>query len=151
MLTAYLLSNPSVIRVHETCRKGFVYIPSDQVKRASDSDLNDGTNGNKFLCSYSDKFEWKTNCFLCAKPANKCIDIVYEAKPDRLTETMLRICSERQDAWGFEVRGRIETCGDLHAADVYIYHKNCHRKFSSSSSVRSSGRPIQQDSFEAFK
>ena len=123
-LNKYLSSNPSVINVHENCRKGYLYISSDQLKRASDS--NEGTSAKKFLRSGSEKFEWKSTCFLCAKPADYNSknrgDTVFQAKTDRLTETMLRICSEREDVWAFEVRGRIETCGDLHAADA-VYHK----------------------------
>ena len=77
------------------------------------------------------------------------------AKTDRITETIQKVCNDRQDEWAFEVRGRIMTWGDLHAADA-VYHKYCHQNFlkhrlSSESSSNRGGRPIVQSVSEAFE
>lgn len=34
------------------------------------------------------------------------------------------ICDERRDEWSAEVRGRIKSVNDLHAADA-VYHQSC--------------------------
>lgn len=38
------------------------------------------------------------------------------------------ICDERRDEWSAEVRGRIESVNDLHAADA-VYHQSCSVNF----------------------
>ena len=43
-----------------------------------------------------------------------------EAKTDKVMETMLRMCEECQDNWSFEVKGRLLTCSDLHAAEAVV-------------------------------
>ena len=69
---------------------------------------------------------------------------------------MLKICNDRQDEWAFEVRGRILTWGDLHAADA-VYHHKCYRNFSrqqlsgEGSCNRRAGRPIAQSVSDAFE
>ena len=78
---------------------------------------------------------------------------VREAKSDKITESMLRLCNERHDDWAFEVKGRLLTCGDLHAVDA-VYHSNCHRKFSrtgfGSGTEASVGRSADCDMSSAF-
>jgi len=84
---------------------------------------------------------------------------VHEAKSDKLTESMLRTCDDRMDNWGFEVKGRILTCGDLHAADA-VYHGRCRRNFTKIVSKRStssggvsgtnSGRSANTSAAEVF-
>jgi len=68
-------------------------------------------------------------------------------------ETMLRLCEESQDNWAFEVKGRLLTCGDLHAAEA-VYHKSCHRDFchpKSADSVNvSAGRCVDHEKSDVF-
>jgi len=68
-------------------------------------------------------------------------------------ETMLRLCEERQDNWSFEVKGRLLTCGDLHAAEA-VYHKSCHRDFCHPKSADyvnvSAGRCVDHEKSDVF-
>jgi hypothetical protein len=50
--------------------------------------------------------------------------------------SMLAFCKQRQDQWAFDALSRLETCGDLFAADA-VYHRNCWRAFSKVRSVSS--------------
>ena len=133
-LSEYLMTNPLVVHVHESCRKEYVYVPVPHVKRPLITDDVEETGKVKFLRSAVESFDWKRNCFLCGKPAVKDTkhpgsrSKVREAKTDKVTQNMLRLCEERQDNWAFEVKGRLMTCGDLHAADA-VYHVKCHRDF----------------------
>ncbi|ESN97424.1 hypothetical protein HELRODRAFT_178217 [Helobdella robusta] len=77
-------------------------------------------------------------------------DIICQAKTDTIHSTIQRVCRERQDKWAFEVSGRIETSGDLHAADA-VYHKNCYRKFvTPPQKVKPVGRPPHENAAEIF-
>ena len=67
----------------------------------------------------------RNQCFLCGKFA--AIDLkhpnrtdVHAAKSDKVTAPMLRFCDDRMDDWAFEVKGRILTYGNLHAADAAV-------------------------------
>ena len=79
---------------------------------------------------------------------------MHEAKSDKLTETILRICDERQDEWAFQVKGRISTRGDLHAVDA-VYHGHCQRDFVKFKSDRhfypKTGRPANSDASVIFE
>ena len=66
-LCDYLLSNPSVINVHEDCRKQYQYIASGQVKRSGEEFQTAGQL--KYLRSSGAAFDWKNKCFLCGKQA----------------------------------------------------------------------------------
>lgn len=161
-LFKYLSTNPTVVQVHQTCRRHYTYIPVDNLKRSFESD--DYIAGpNKFLRSAGDPFDWRTNCFLCTKRAivdnkrpKKGDNDIVESKTDQINESMQKLCSKRGDSWAFQVSGRLLTCGDLHSADA-VYHRNCHRQFSRVGSVPSSGdsahvgRPIDKDMSDIFK
>jgi len=133
-LTEYLMSDPLSVHVHESCLKQYVNVPMQQVKRPAVIDGVQETGKVKFMRSGVDTFDWKRNCFLCGKLAVRderrptARTRVREAKTDKVMETILRLCEERQNNWSFEVKGRLLTCGDLHAADG-VYHVNCHREF----------------------
>ena len=96
-LNEYLLSEPVVVKVHEHCRRTYLYISAEQHRISCD------TSGipekKKFLRSNLGErtrsgIDWRNACFLCAKSAtydkkhpNKK-DAVHSAKTDRITETM---------------------------------------------------------------
>ena len=133
-LTEYLMSDPPVVHVHESCRKEYLNVPSQQIKRPAATDGVPETGKVRFMRSSVETFDWKGSCFLCGKLAMK--DTKHpasqskgrEAKTDKVMQTMLRLCEERQDNWAFEVQGRLLTCGDLHAADA-VYHVKCYCNF----------------------
>ena len=47
---------------------------------------------------------------------------------------MFTLCKKRKDKWPLVKQGRLETSGDLPAAEA-IYHSNCHLKFATIGSV----------------
>jgi hypothetical protein len=107
--------------------------------------MQDGLKA-KLLRSSVDTFSFKSNCFLCGKPAAN------SRHPDRcqvnrvctteMHASMIALCKQRQDQWAFDVMGRLETCGDLFAADA-VYHRNCQCAFSKVGSVSSLAWKIQ--------
>ena len=110
------------------------------------------------MLSGVDTFDWK-RCILCGKSAVRderrptARTRVREAKTDKVMETMLRMCEERQDNWSIDVKGRLLTCGDLHAAEA-VYHKSCHRDFchpKSADSVNvSAGHCVDHEKSDVF-
>ena len=82
---------------------------------------------------------------------------------DKFVETILEVCESRSDDWGLTLKGRIEYyLRDLHAADG-LYHHSCSGNFRSFKSAplvfqnapdakcRKSGRPKDEDKYEAFQ
>ena len=114
------------------------------------------------LRSASGEFNWKENCFFCESPV-----IFDDRHPDRnkdsrvvrtipLRDDMLSKCRNRLDSWAKQVKGRLENCIDLVAAEA-IYHKSCHAQFCSSKNLtspsekrKSLGRPQKHSMLSAF-
>ena len=81
--------------------------------------------------------------------------------PERSAQTlsirtrMLQVCRERNDCWGHEVQGRLETCLDLVASEA-VYHTACHRSFCHVKQADvelgcSAGRPEDPAKSDSFK
>lgn len=109
VLSQHLSGDPLMIYVHKSCQLKYAKegcipeIPSEK-----------NTGSSKRLRSVSEKIDYKTYCFLCCQPA---YERYREVQTSVLNQTMLRICEERNDEWGFEISGRLKMCGDLRAAD----------------------------------
>src|SRR6218665_2890509 len=135
------------------------------MKRGACADEAEGTCKCKIFRSSVGEFDWKQNRFICGRP--KVVDV---RTPDRnekwrsvqtlgIKDSILDICRRRQDRLSFVVQGRLETTGDLPAAEA-VYHVNCYREFSKvekvqqesepDSSGRFSGRPVSQDMMDNF-
>jgi len=141
-LTNYLVSEPSIVRVHNTCRRAYTD------KRKFDhfsSQTNDAELRCKVLRSQIvSSFNWKQHCFLCKLPCVKD-----ERHPDRngseyrrvetleIRDTVLQRCMERNDTWSHDVQSRLLVCCDL-VAEEAVYHKTCHKNFCGP--VRSMGK-----------
>ena len=76
-----------------------------------------------------------------------------------IKETMLGVCENRTDEWGFEVLWRLQTCGDLVAAEAR-YHTNCYSYFKSgkpktildtTKKPNLGGRPVDRKMSETFE
>jgi hypothetical protein len=79
-----------------------------------------------------------------------------EVLTTEIHNNMVQMCQLRNDDWGFEVLGRLQTCGDLRAADAR-YHTNCHKLFttgkdkpSSSAERNIGGRPVEIENVKLF-
>ena len=137
-LTKHLLSNPPVVKIHGVCR--ILYNtgrPCPQLKRKFDSEEEASAEcPPKLLRSTTESgFDWKTDCLLCCRPAAVSVKIPKSRLQVRIAETTTKLfqtlteaCEKRNDKWGFEVIGRLQTCGDAVAAEAR-YHVNCYRTF----------------------
>ena len=65
-LGKYLLSNPSVINVHEDCRRQYLYVGVEEFKRPID-ELDIQTSKNKFLRT-SGSFDFSVSCVARLQP-----------------------------------------------------------------------------------
>jgi hypothetical protein len=147
-LTQYLSTDPPVV-AHKSCQRSFTQernVPKTGSDKSDDS-------GKQQLRSVANKFDYKLSCFLCCQPV---IDRYREVQTSVVHQTMLNVCKNRFDDWGFEVLGRLQTCGDLRAADAR-YHIKCHLNFSSGrpcptlTTARLSGRPVKCEMKDLFE
>jgi len=83
-LTKYLMSDPLSVHVHESCRKQYVNVPVQQVKRPAVTDGVQETGKVKVMRSCVDTFDWK-RCILCGKLA-----VRDERRPAACTECVRR-------------------------------------------------------------
>ena len=74
----YLLCNPSVINVHEDCRRQYLYVGVEEFKRPID-ELDIQTSKNKFLRTTGSS-DLRNQCFLCGKFA--AIDLKHPNRTD---------------------------------------------------------------------
>jgi len=63
-LSEYLLTNPPVVCVHESCRRDYRYLSVQQSKRPAGVAEGE-TSKSKFLRSCTDSFDWKKIVFFC--------------------------------------------------------------------------------------
>ena len=147
-LMNYLESEPEKVVVHIRCRNKYTK-PRADVDRACDDSVQ---NPAKRLRSSTEVFSFKTDCFLCGEFAvldsrhperNKQIHI---AQTLGLRESILTKCDERLDTWALEVKGRLQQCSDLPAADA-LYHGSCYTRFYQGQKPPNTGEPlsIRQD------
>jgi len=132
----YLATNPDVIKVHDCCRMPYnsdKSCPMLKRKAVSDAEVKHESQCKLFRSS-GDTFIWKTKCFLCSQDAavdeknkGRVKNSVHLASSEsQLFVTIKNACDTRGDSWGYEVLGRLMTCGDLVAAEAR-YHRYCHK------------------------
>jgi len=80
------------------------------------------------LRSATNSFQWKAVCFLCCVPAAVSDRNVHAVATLELHTSLLKHSIERNDTWGIEVRGRLESCNDL-VAEEALYHRTCYTRF----------------------
>jgi len=135
--------NQANILVHQACRKKFV----DQRRFSKDEPPK------KCLRSSSTSeisFNWKTNCFLCNKCANRGYSTVVEVKTLPIKKHLLSCSKSRNDDWGNEVQHRLDSCFDL-VAEEAIYHITCMNRFRLVKPTdNASGRPFNSKMMDNF-
>ena len=123
-------------QVHQNCRRE--YCRPSSIKRAKKSVLEETTSSRtrrSFTRKAEQCFSFKTDCFFCGTK----VEFGSDSKRKRLGEafsvttietkdTILRICSERNDEWSETIRARLMNVHDLPAADA-IYHQTCNVNF----------------------
>jgi len=120
-LSHYLRSGPPEVLIHNSCRKRFTDLR--HVFDVGSEHLNP-----KKLRSTKGVFDWKSACFLCMSSSVKRTEIVHKVETLQIQSTFSHYCDIRNDVWGMEVKGRIATCNDLCAEEIW-YHRNCYMRF----------------------
>ena len=158
-------------QVHQNCRRE--YCRPSSIKRAKKSVLEETTSSRtrrSFTRKAEQCFSFKTDCFFCGTK----VEFGSDSKRKRLGEafsvttietkdTILRICSERNDEWSETIRARLMNVHDLPAADA-IYHQTCNVNFRTNRQLpqlyetdelpaakkRKVGRPQDEEKNQAF-
>jgi hypothetical protein len=94
----------------------------------------------------------------CRRRFNRREDLekIQKAKIEmaRTGRTLAEVCEKRKDDWADEVKGRMQFCNDLMAADA-VYHVKCHRRFSlmleMTAGQAKRGRPLNVTADIAFE
>ena len=123
--------SPGQILVHDKCRGMF-----GDYKRLNEVDQGQASCSPKKqkLRSASGEFNWKENCFFY-----ESLKIFDDRHPDRnkdsrvvrtipLHDNILSKCHDCLDSWEKQVKGRLENCIDLVAAEA-VHHKSVHARF----------------------
>ncbi|KAG1687726.1 hypothetical protein GQR58_008300 [Nymphon striatum] len=115
---------------------------------------------NKRLRSSIELFNWKGNCFLCAKRAvqdtkNPKRKSIHQVSTLELSKRLIEQCHVRSDGWGEAVFTRLSCSNDL-VADEGIYHKECLQRFMSNKDSPDElagevGRPIDEEMHQWFQ
>ena len=132
------------IKVHNSCRRK--YTRKRKIEEPS-------TVTSKRTRSSLDCFDWKSNCFLCTKYCNIrnfARDKIRQVRTLELRNTFMQYARQRNDKWGNEVLGLLESCIDLVAVEA-IYHLSCSTKFRYSSYKTTKGRPVAECKVEAYE
>ena len=131
--------------MHQACRKKFVdnrrFI--EEVKEPPKKRLRSS--------STETTFNWKTNCFLCNKSANRKYSTVVEVKTIPIKTHLLSCSESRNGVWGNEVQHRLDSCIDL-VAEGAVYRISCLNRFRlvKSTTEKPSGRPVNSLMMENF-
>lgn len=116
--------------VHIKCRQK--YISPYHIKKSLTENFNISKSGDfKPTLRSENQFDFATQCLFCGKVAKKdkkrSLD-VYCVRSIDFQTSINQICNERNDEWSMDVKGRIESVNDLHAADA-VYHQICSSNF----------------------
>ena len=156
-LHTYLLSKPSVVRVHNSCRSNYTSKRKYE-QTTSKSDATDDDPATKCLRSSVDvKFDWNIHCFLCGKLCvidvlhpSRCRISKVETDKEKIDKKIKDQCLLRNDSWGIEVLGRMNTCNDLFSENA-VYHANCRTDFFRKVTFASAGRPVDVEKDKIFE
>ena len=156
-------------QVHQNCRRE--YCRPSSINRAKKSVSDETTSSRRSLTRKGEQcFSFKTDCFFCGTK----VELGLNSKRKRLGEafrvttvetkdTILKICSERNDDWSETIRARLMNVHDLPAADA-IYHQTCNVNFRTNRQLpqvyeadelpvmkkRKIGRPQNEEKNQAF-
>jgi len=112
-----LLSSPSVVYVHNECRKYFT--DRRKIKRSKPEDAAALLRGSRSKWI----FYWKHVCELASS-----LMLIYIVHKLEIRESLLRCCAVRADEWGLQVSGWLQWRNDL-VAEEALYHHNLYLCF----------------------
>ena len=156
-------------QVHQNCRRE--YCRPSSIKWAKKSVSEETTSSRRSFTRKAEQcFSFKTDCFFCGTK----VEFGLNSKRKRLSEafsvttietkdTILKICSERNDEWSEAVSARLMNVHDLPAADA-VYRQTCNVNFRTNRQLpqlyetdelpaakkRKVGRPQNEEKKQAF-
>lgn len=156
-------------QVHQNCRRE--YCRPSSINRAKKSVSDETTSSRRSLTRKAEQcFSFKTDCFfwgtkveLGLNSKRKRLGEAFRVTTIETKDTILKICSERNDDWSETIRARLMNVHDLPAADA-IYHQTCNVNFRTNRQLpqvyeadelpvmkkRKIGRPQNEEKNQAF-
>lgn len=149
-------STNGVVKIHRACQKA---IHNDLKRKGTRPRTKLAKIPKVVTRSNVTDFDWIENCLYCTE---KCID--QSKHPDRskfrkvctlpFKDSILKVCTERDDEWAADVKRRVLDCHDLVAAEAR-YHTTCIERFSlkvnkTRSNLTSPGRPVSSSGQKHF-
>ena len=156
-------------QVHQTCRRE--YCRPSSIKRAKKSVSEETTSSRRSFTRKAEQgFSFKTDCFFCgtkvesgSNSKRKRLGEAFSVTTIETKDTILKICSERNDEWSEAIRARLMNVHDLPAADA-VYHQTCNVNFRTNRQLpqlyetdelpaakkRKVGRPQNEEKKQAF-
>ena len=156
-------------QVHQTCRRE--YCRPSSIKRAKKSVSEETTSSRRSFTRKAEQgFSFKTDCFFCgtkvefgSNSKRKRLGEAFSVTTIETKDTILKICSERNDEWSEAIRARLMNVHDLPAADA-VYHQTCNVNFRTNRQLpqlyetdelpaakkRKVGRPQNEEKNQAF-
>ena len=156
-------------QVHQNCRRE--YCRPSSIKRAKKSVSEETTSSRRSFTRKAEQcFSFKTDCFFCgtkvefgSNSKRKRLDEAFSVTTIETKDTILKICSERNDEWSEAIRARLMNVHDLPAADA-VYHQTCNVNFRTNRQLpqlyetdelpaakkRKVGRPPNEEKNQAF-
>jgi hypothetical protein len=117
-------------KIHNDCRKRYTDPRAIETFLKKDSE-NKKKNPTPSLRS-AKPFSFKKDCLFCANEVNfdgkSQAERSFQVRTIEFKDTLLQKCTERDDDWATDVRARVLSVHDLHAADA-IYHHACCTNF----------------------
>ena len=144
--------------VHTKCRKN--YCAPHNIKSASkeNSEISEAAITRK----KSSSFIYKSHCIFCGKGDKYCgkklLHKLLNVKTTEFSQSVRKICNERNDEWAGKVRGRMEY--------INVYHNICSVNFRTNKNMpqiffdeidatpkmsRKRGRPIDEQQADAYE
>ncbi|XP_071168115.1 uncharacterized protein [Mytilus edulis] len=132
--------------VHQLCRKTYTN-PNDIKKYKKEKLVLREINTNTPKLRSKSHFDFKHHCLFCGNEATdskKKDKNVFQVRTDDFDSHIQDACDLRNDDWAAEVRGRLESVSDLHAADA-VYHQACSVNFCTCKNTPVFRSPISPD------
>ena len=155
-------------KVHQTCCRAYCHpINIAPAKKQENTSAPTSSSRRSLDRKTEHSFSFKTDCFFCGtridfEEQKKRPGDVFRVTTLETKDTVLEICSEREDLWAEVVQARILHVHDSVAADA-VYHQACSVNFRTKKQIpklfasdepdhkkRKIGRPQDEEKNDAF-
>ena len=99
----------SKVLIYHSCRRKFV-----DTRKSTSFEMP----RKRLRSSIDNTFDWKTNCFLCAKKEMRKYSTVARVETLPLIQTLVDRCESREDRWGYSDSRRVKSKGSSQNVSV---------------------------------